>query len=188
MPAWATVALTLGASAIAVAGTFGAAWFSQRTTRRERERLERNELRRRGADVLAPIGVLLSDIEPLRLGITAGPQTREILFVFRDRWLPLRDALARFSSSEASDDVALLGQRLIVAVSNVIASTSWFVSDLPSGTPNARLRAENDHGLAMSLLDLLNAAVRSAESAGIVERLQAFEGQHREIENRLNAE
>src|SRR5579884_2569148 len=69
MPAWATVVLTLGASALAVLGTLAGVRLQHVYGLRERELDEQKELRERGAAVLTPISSLLSECRPSQIVI-----------------------------------------------------------------------------------------------------------------------
>ena len=112
MPAWATVALTLGAAAIAVAGTLLATWFQLRHARREREDASQADLLARAAAVIGPIRRLLTDLEPDRIHINLNAETPKHLRDLNQRWMPLRDALSTFAASASSPQVTDTGAKL----------------------------------------------------------------------------
>ena len=72
MPAWATVLLTLGSTAIGATAALTASWMQLRSARRDRERAEASTRRARGAAVLGPIRGVLDDLEPQALASSGG--------------------------------------------------------------------------------------------------------------------
>lgn len=64
MPAWATVAVTLGASLIAVLGTLLGGLVQERRADNRARQAARSDRIARGMDVLARIQILLSDADP----------------------------------------------------------------------------------------------------------------------------
>lgn len=163
MSAWATVVLTLGASAIAVLGALAATRLQHHYARQERREAQAAALRQQGAAIVGPIATLLADAEPTRLAINASPQMLEMLGTLRDRWQTLRDELAAYASGHPMPGLAVTAQRLTVAVSNALTSGAWVVSDLVEGAGDrqrTRDAAKSDHARALELLDLLRAGIR----------------------------
>jgi hypothetical protein len=131
MPAWATVVVTLGAAAIAVAGTLLATAFQLRHARRECEDASRADLLARAAAVIGPTRTLLTDLEPDRIAFNLNRETTpKHLHDLNRRWMPLRDALSTFAASASSPQVTDTGAKLEVAVSNTLHRLGWAVSDL----------------------------------------------------------
>ena len=87
LPAWATVALSLGVALIASGGTFGATLLQ--LSRAEKERLDRERSRRieRTATVVGALNSLLSDAAPRRVANSDDERPDEAL---RAAWRPLR--------------------------------------------------------------------------------------------------
>ena len=160
MPAWATVTLVLGSSAIVGAVALLAGQLQLRHVRREREAAERSERQEKGAAVVAPVLSLLSDADPQRLTATPGAQTLTLMTELLDRWTALRDPIVVFAASDPSRRIGEATDRLVVAVSNALTATHWLIHDLPESWSKESLetaRADNAEAmkLARALLDLI---------------------------------
>ena len=86
MPAWATVALTLGAAVvgglIAIAGTL---LQTRNSDAQERRRVEA-ERRERAGKVLGRVVTLLNDIEPIRIAANINNQSSDMFPNLQWRW------------------------------------------------------------------------------------------------------
>lgn len=100
MPAWATVLLTLGSTAIGATAALTASWLQLRSARRDRERAEASARRARGAAVLGPTRVL-DDLEPQAIGASGGRSEQTFRNIGR-RWWRARDALLVFGAVDPS--------------------------------------------------------------------------------------
>jgi hypothetical protein len=78
MPAWATVLLTLGSTAIGATAALIASWMQLRSARRDRERAEAAARRARGGTVLGPILGVLDDLEPQAIASSDGRSEQTI--------------------------------------------------------------------------------------------------------------
>ena len=167
MPAWATVAVTLGASLIAVLGTLLGGLVQERRADNRARQAARSDRIARGMDVLARIQILLSDADPDRLGINVN---REEPFgtltpLSNDWHKSYRPALATFALADDSSEVRELGERLGVAVTNSLVATGWFLRDLTHPTPgggDTRVRAVEDHTQARELAKQLEREIRES--------------------------
>lgn len=192
MPAWATVVLTLGASAIAVLGTLAATRLQHHYARQERRDAEATALRKRGAAILGPISTLVADADPMRAGLNASPEMVERLSAAWDRWRGLRDELATYASAHPAPGVGVAAQRLTVAVSNALTSASWVVKDLVEREGWDRRKtldaAQNDHARARELLELVRSGVRGeVTDRELVERTADIDGRHDEAHAAIEA-
>jgi hypothetical protein len=160
MPAWATVTLVIGSSAIVGIVALFAGQLQLRHARREREAAERSERREKGAAVVAPLLSLLSDADPNRLTTTPGTQTLTLMNELLERWSTLRDPIVVFAAGHPSRRVGEGTDRLVVAVSNAMTATHWLIHDLPESWSKESLetaRADNAEAvqLARGLLDII---------------------------------
>jgi hypothetical protein len=105
MPAWATVLLTLGSTAIGATAALTASWMQLRSARRDRERAEASARRARGAAVLGPIRGVLDDLEPQAIAASGGRSEQTIANIGR-RWWRARDELLVFGAVDPSGEVA----------------------------------------------------------------------------------
>jgi hypothetical protein len=178
MPAWATVAITLGASAIAVAGTLAGTILQQRFARREREAAEAAEWVKEGAAILGPIQSLLTDSDPRRVTMNLNPQTRPAMQDLRvQRWeRQLRDRLATFAAGHPHGGVREKATELGVALHNSLITTSWLVGDMLDSKDRSELgRARAEHDLA---------AERAKELAELIRRYGGQRGGNRSHRDR----
>ena len=164
MPAWATVVLTLGATALAVAGTLLGTWLQLRHARGEQEKLAETARRERAAEILGRVRTLLEDLEPARVGVNVnGETTPAQLSDLAQRWLPLRDELSVFAAADEDPRVTDAAGRLAVAVSNTQNRVAWHVSDL-LGRQSSMLSAQ-------AMLDILDQAKEEHRRANLLVRV-----------------
>jgi hypothetical protein len=132
VPAWATVTITLGASAIAVLGTLGATILQQRLGRRERQATEAREWVKSGAEVLGPIQSLLTDADPQRVTWNLNAETESMMTELREgRWQSqIRDRLAVLAAAHPSGEVRAKATELSVGLHNALHATSWLVHEM----------------------------------------------------------
>jgi hypothetical protein len=130
MPAWATIALVLGSSAIAAAAALVASWLQLRHARHEREATEQDERRRKGAAVVAPVLSLLTDAEPQRLTATPGTQTLTLMNELLERWKAL------VSPGSSADRVR---ERMLDGWSCLDSARSWCGEQGDTSGGNSRL-------------------------------------------------
>ncbi len=167
MPAWATVTLVLGSSAIVGAVALFAGQLQLRHVRREREAAERSGRQEKGAAVVAPVLSLLSDADPQRLTATPGAQTLTLMTELLDRWTALRDPIVVFAASDPSRRIGEATDRLVVAVSNALTATHWLIHDLPESWSKESLEtARADHAEAMKLARALLDLIRDGAPQG----------------------
>jgi hypothetical protein len=121
MPAWATVLLTLGSTAIGAAAALTATRMQLRSAGRERERSEAAARRARGASVLGPIRGVLDDLEPQAIAASDGRSDQTMANIGR-RWWRARDELLVFGAADPSGDVALAANSLADAVASTWTS------------------------------------------------------------------
>ena len=115
MPAWATVFLTLGSTAIGAAAALSATRMQLRSARRERDRAEAEARRVRGAAVVGPILGVLDDLEPQAIA-TSGGRSEQTMANIGRRWWRARDELLVFGAADASGHVALAANSLADSV------------------------------------------------------------------------
>jgi hypothetical protein len=115
MPAWATVLLTLGSTAIGAGAALAATRMQLQSARRERDRAEAEARRARGAAVLGPILGVLDDLEPQAIAADGGRSEQTMANIGR-RWWRARDELLVFGAADVSGRVALAANTLADAV------------------------------------------------------------------------
>jgi hypothetical protein len=158
---WSDVGLAAAGGVIGVGGTLGATWLAHTLRRGDERAAERRAWVERGAAILGPLRSLLSDVEPRRIGMNLGPETRELMVSIRtERWeAALRDDLAAFATAHPAAEIRDRAEKLGVAVSNTLITTGWLVHDMLTGEGRSELdRAIEDHALAERYrLDLADA-------------------------------
>ena len=152
MPAWATVLLTLGSTAIGASAALTASWLQLRSARRDREHAEASARRARGAAVLGPIRGVLDDLEPRAIAASDGRSEQTMSNIGR-RWWRARDELLVFGAVDPSTDVAEAANSLADAV-----AATWTSVVVLNGHPS-------------SADDLQRAVARHAEARGAADRL-----------------
>jgi hypothetical protein len=130
MPAWATVAITVGASAVAVAWTLAATWLQLRHARRESERADTARHRERAGEVLGRVRTLLVDLDPDRIAVNVSDETPAWLMRTEQRWESLREELSIFAASQADARVMDAASKLEIAISRTLNWARWLVHDL----------------------------------------------------------
>ena len=172
VPAWAAVAITLGASFIAVLGTLAATRIQLRHSRRALEDAERARWRERGAEVVAPLKSLIDDAEPLRLGL-AHEEWRERLDGLWERWALLRHELTIFAAAHPSPEIGKTVTEITMAVPMALADAGWFLGSFVGrqvrahGFDEAQAGAQSSHQRAMELADELFEEIRAFGSGGV---------------------
>ncbi len=126
MPAWATVATTLGANLIAVLGTLAATKLQLRHGQSEREAAERAHWREKGAEVVAPLRSLIDDANPLVLALDR-EGWKERMESLWGRWAPLRDQLAVLGAAHPSPAIGKTVAEIMTAVPQALANATWLV-------------------------------------------------------------
>ena len=167
MSTWATVVVTLGAAAIAVAGTLGATVLQQRFARGERAAAERAEWVRAGAEIIGPIQSLLIDADPERVTINLNDESpMRMKSLQSDRYEgQIRDRLAVLAAAHPHAAVRATSTQLSVALHNSLNTTSWLVRDmLRNREANELERARGEHAAARKLADELTELIRHDEA------------------------
>jgi hypothetical protein len=163
MPAWATVLLTLGSTAIGATAALTASWMQLRSARRDRERTEAAARRARGGAVLGPILGVLDDLEPQALASSGGRSEQTIANIGR-RWWRARDELLVFGAVDPSSDVARAANSLADAVAATWTSV-LVLNSHPSSGDDLRT-AVAKHAEAREAADRLGQLLRDAGRNG----------------------
>jgi len=162
VPAWATVLLTLGSTAIGASAALTASWMQLRSARRERDRAEAEARRARGGAVLGPILGVLDDLEPKALAASRGRSKQTMENIGR-RWWKARDELLVFGSVDPSGEVAAASNSLADAV-----AATWTSVVRLNGKPTSAGDLESavtDHAEARKAADALGEVLRRADGA-----------------------
>ena len=170
MPAWATVLLTLGSTAIGATAALTASWLQLRSARRDRERTEAAARRARGGAVLGPILGVLDDLEPQALASSGGRSEQTIANIGR-RWWRARDELLVFGAVDPSSDVARAANSLADAVAATWTSV-LVLNSHPSSGDDLRT-AVAKHAEAREAADRLGQLLRDAGGTARRRRLGA---------------
>jgi hypothetical protein len=157
MPAWATVLLTLGSTAIGATAALTASWLQLRSARRDREHAETAARRARGAEVLGPIRGVLDDLEPQAIAASAGRSELTMSNIGR-RWWRARDALLVFGAVDPSSEIGSAASSLADAVAATWTSTAALNQDTSS--PDALSAAVEKHAAARQAADELEQLLR----------------------------
>ena len=159
MPAWATVLLTLGSTAIGATAALTASWMQLRSARRDRERTESADRRSRGAAVLGPIRGVLDDLDPQPIAASGGRSEQTLANIGR-RWWPARDQLLVFGAVDPSGEVAAAANSLADGVAATWTSVHA-LNDDPSSADALR-SAITKHAEARDAADHLGQLLRPA--------------------------
>jgi hypothetical protein len=164
MPAWATVLLTLGSTAIGAGAALAATRMQLRNSRRERERAEAGARRARGAAVLGPILGVLDDLEPQAIA-SSGGRSQETIGNIGRRWWRARDELLVFGAADPSSEVASAAN----ALADAVASTWTSVVELNLHTASADgLRSATErHAAARKAADELGQLLRRSSATAL---------------------
>jgi len=120
VPTWATVVLTLGASALTAAAALGAVWLQNSYATRRELRRSAERRRERGGEVLARVMTLLQDLQVDTIAMNMNYEGKMALTSAVERWVTLRDPLATFWSSDDSKEVFELGPKLQAAIDETL--------------------------------------------------------------------
>jgi hypothetical protein len=162
MPAWATVLLTLGSTAIGAAAALTATRMQLNSARRERARADSAARRARGAAVLGPILGVLDDLEPQAIASSGSGRSQETMANIGRRWWRARDELLVFGAADPSSEVADGANALADAVAATWTSVVQLNQDVASAE---RLRAAVElHGAARTKADELGQLLRRADT------------------------
>lgn len=156
LPAWATIVLTLGGVALgAVLGAAGSLItnvVNRSWAKDDHDRAQASERAQRGAEVLAPVGILLSDANPDVLAFNVKkPSSYEVLSELRSRWIAIREPLAIYGNSHPHAEIPRAVEFLITAVANALTSAEWLIADI--------LRHESD-GVQLRVAQIRNMNAR----------------------------
>src|SRR4051794_23416687 len=113
MPAWATVTVTLSASAIAAGSALLGAWLQGRAADRRRREEARDQRLREAATIIGAFLELLIEANPDRLTANVGRENpfRDYAEVER-RWNDVRPSLLSFSLAHPSAEFPDRGEEL----------------------------------------------------------------------------
>jgi hypothetical protein len=156
MPAWATVLLTLGSTAIGATAALTASWMQMRSARRDRERAEAAARRARGGAVLGPIRGVLDDLEPQAIAASNGRSEQTMSNIGR-RWWRARDELLVFGAVDPSSEVASAANSLADAVAATWTSVAALNRDASTDALSA---AVEKHATARRAADELEQLLR----------------------------
>jgi hypothetical protein len=158
MPAWATVVLTLGSTAIGAVAALAASWMQLRSARRDREAAEAASRRARGAAVLGPLLGVLDDLEPNAIAVSGGRSEQTIANIGR-RWWRARDDLLVFGAADPAGDVAHATNSLADAVAATWTTVTRLNLD-PTSAEHLQA-AIRDHDSAREFADALGELLRN---------------------------
>jgi hypothetical protein len=158
MPAWATVLLTLGSTAIGATAALTASWLQLRSARRDREHAEASARRARGAEVLGPIRGVLDDLEPQAIAASGAGRSEQTMSNIGRRWWPARDRLRVLGAVDPSSEVASAASSLADAVAATWTSVAALNRDVSS--PDALSAAVENHAAARQAADELEQLLR----------------------------
>ena len=162
MPAWATVLLTLGSTAIGAGAALTATWVQLRSARRDRQRAEAVARRARGGAILGPILGVLDDLEPKAIAASGG-RSQETIGNIGRRWWKARDELLVFGAADLSGEVALAANSLADAVASTWTSVVQLNRET-SSTDDLQT-AVTDHAEARRAADTLGRLLRLTEGS-----------------------
>jgi|RhiMethySRZTD1v2_1073278.scaffolds.fasta_scaffold878093_2 hypothetical protein len=157
MPAWATVLLTLGSTAIGATAALTASWLQLRSARRDREHAEASARRARGAEVLGPIRGVLDDLEPQAIAASDGRSELTMSNIGR-RWWRARDELLVFGAVDPSSEIGSAASSLADAVAATWTSIAALNQNVSS--PDALSTAVEKHAAARQAADELEQLLR----------------------------
>jgi hypothetical protein len=160
LPAWATVLLTLGSTAIGATAALTASWIQLRSARRDRERTEAAARQARGGAVIGPILGVLDDLEPSAIASSGGRSQETIANIGR-RWWKARDELLVFGATDSSGGVALAANSLADAVA--ATWTSVVRLNQEPGSAAGLQTAVTNHGEARRAADRLGELLRRVD-------------------------
>jgi hypothetical protein len=164
---WSTVVLALVTGSVAIVATLLGSWVQHRFATSRAASETREQRVRDVAAILAQVDIVLSDGDPDRLGINV--QRRDPHAAWRplyEEWTTkLRPELATLALGDESAEVRKVGRELVVAVSNYLTSTAWFLRDLVSpdtdiDVEKRRQTAREDHLQAKQLSTLFMELMR----------------------------
>lgn len=159
MPAWATVLLTLGSTAIGAGAALTASLLQLRNARDERERSDANARRGRGGAVVGPILGVLDDLEPNAIAASRG-RSQETMSNIGRRWWRARDELLVFGAVDPSTEIAAAANSLADAVAATWTSVGQLNREPKSA--DALRTAAASHGGARLAADRLGELLRQA--------------------------
>ncbi len=192
MPAWATVATTLGANLIAVLGTLAATKLQLRHGQSEREAAERAHWREKGAEVVAPLRSLIDDANPLVLALDR-EGWKERMESLWGRWAPLRDQLAVLGAAHPSPAIGKTVAEIMTAVPQALANATWLVGYFVAptgpkeGYAEAQSAAKASNQRAAELATELLAEVRAFALRDVGPEERARRGWRERLRARLYA-
>lgn len=157
MPAWATVLLTLGSTAIGATAALTASWLQLRSARRDREHAEASARRARGAEVLGPIRGVLDDLEPQAIAASDGRSELTMSNIGR-RWWRARDELLVFGAVDPSSEIGSAASSLADAVAATWTSIAALNQNVSS--PDALSTAVEKQAAARQAADELEQLLR----------------------------
>lgn len=157
MPAWATVLLTLGSTAIGATAALTASWLQLRSARRDREHAEASARRARGAEVVGPIRGVLDDLEPQAIAASDGRSELTMSNIGR-RWWRARDELLVFGAVDPSSEIGSAASSLADAVAATWTSIAALNQNVSS--PDALSTAVEKQAAARQAADELEQLLR----------------------------
>ena len=158
MPAWATVLLTLGSTAIGASAALTASWMQLRSARRDREHAEASARRARGAEVLGPIRGVLDDLEPQAIAASGHGRSEQTMSNIGRRWWRARDELLVFGAVDPSSEIGSAASSLADGVAASWTSIGALNRDVSSA--DALSAAVEKHAAARRAADELEQLLR----------------------------
>ncbi|HVF12714.1 MAG TPA: hypothetical protein VNA87_06475 [Actinomycetota bacterium] len=148
----------IGGLVIALVAVLLSGWLS----RQQQRLVERSRRQEKAADALGPVIALMSDVNPERWALSAGPGAREIAQEWRDRWFGrVREPLLAIAAGYPSERERTLALKASTAIHNAIVSSGGFGVALPGADPPWTYeRAKDDHKEASLLVIELTAVMR----------------------------
>lgn len=131
MSDWATVAGTLGGTALGIAGTWRVAIWQAGQRRAEREADLREKRRSEAATLVGPAISALRDLDPnANVGVLRGnPRALEALREKWEAWLSAQAKLEVIGAMHPDSDVSQLSEAVITGGTNLLTRLHWAITE-----------------------------------------------------------
>jgi hypothetical protein len=156
----------LHATAIGALGTLAGVWLGGRMTRTtQKEALVSQTKRERSAQfrrLLGEVKVLASDGDPMRVSMSLGPRSVELVEELRIRWRTLWPELEGYALLESDAETRDAASKLTKAMGGVVHWDGWLVSDYERGESwrDAFEQGTKDHAELREAIDSIGELLR----------------------------